>query len=190
MQCSAVVDVMTRSVTLFLNVGDVFGRLTVTALTRKYIPSVPKGRLAAICTCTCGKEITVTNEHLISGHTQSCGCLRDELSSERVSSVETIKARGGSPHGLTNHPHYNRWNNMMARCYNSKRKYYKDYGGRGIKVHPDWHDLTAFCTWLDNNLGQCPEGYSLDRINNDGNYEPGNVRWADASTQCSNRTRA
>lgn len=80
-----------------------------------------------------------------------------------------------------------RWQNMMDRCYKPGRRQFKNYGGRGIVVCNEWHHMAAFLDYLDAVLGPCPPGHSLDRIDNNGNYEPGNVRWADTSTQLSNR---
>lgn len=103
---------------------------------------------------------------------------------------EDTKAKIGlanSTHGYSNHEHYNRWQAMMHRCYSNTNPQYADYGGRGIRVCDEWHDTVTFCTWMDANLDSCPDLYSFDRIDNDGNYEPSNVRWADRHTQQINR---
>lgn len=92
-------------------------------------------------------------------------------------------------HGLANHPSYHRWFNMIDRCENPSHAAYHNYGGRGITVHPAWRDVATFLAHLDSELGPCPTGYSLDRINNDGNYEPGNLRWATGSEQSRNTRR-
>jgi transposase-like protein len=89
-------------------------------------------------------------------------------------------------HGLSKHPLYQAWYQMIQRCENPADRQYPAYGGRGIRVCPAWHDLEAFVTWIEVNIGPRPErqtpagrpAYQLDRIGNDGNYEPGNVRWA------------
>ncbi len=85
------------------------------------------------------------------------------------------------------HPESQRWYNMMARCYNPTSSRYARYGGRGIQVCEEWHDPWTFCRYLDETLGPCPPDHTLDRINNDGNYEPGNIRWATYSEQNQNR---
>lgn len=86
------------------------------------------------------------------------------------------------------HPHYNRWEMMKRRCLNPKHHAYGIYGARGIKIYSPWiHDFSLFNDWLNSALGPCPEGHSLDRIDNNGNYEPGNLRWADQKTQNENR---
>jgi len=90
-------------------------------------------------------------------------------------------------HGLSKGPNYTRHRHLMQRCYDPESPGFKYYGARGIGVCDEWHDPAAFCAWIDANLGPCPKGYSLDRINNDGNYEPGNVRWATQSEQNFNR---
>jgi hypothetical protein len=84
---------------------------------------------------------------------------------------------------------YNTWYAMVNRCTNPKNTSYARYGGRGITVYEPWlTDTMAFAEWIYANLGPKPERHSLDRIDNDGNYEPGNLRWADGSTQANNQT--
>lgn len=91
-------------------------------------------------------------------------------------------------HGMTNHPHFRRWRNMVSRCTNPKDVSYARYGGRGITVTPEWvDDPRAFCEWVDEHLGDCPPGHSLDRVDNDGPYEPGNLRWATPQQQVDNQ---
>jgi hypothetical protein len=100
---------------------------------------------------------------------------------------DPLHTRGYSTHGRTHDPNYARHTSMMARCYTSTDPKYPSYGGRGIRVHDAWHDVVTFCDWIAANLGPCPPRHSLDRINNDRGYEPGNVRWATASEQMANR---
>lgn len=79
---------------------------------------------------------------------------------------------------------------MHRRCEDPRAKDYPIYGGRGISVCAEWLDVTGFITWIEANLGPRPDGMSLDRINPDGNYEPGNVRWATSAVQVANRRQA
>jgi Staphylococcus phage HNH endonuclease len=91
-------------------------------------------------------------------------------------------------HAMSGHPLLQTWYNMLARCQNPEHDGYHNYGGRGIQVHPDWRDdPRPFIEWLLANLGPRPDGMTLDRINNDGNYEPGNLRWATHAQQAANR---
>ena len=112
----------------------------------------------------CGKEFSAKMHH-IKGGQQSCGCIR-------------------SSHRLTKHPLYETWNQMRQRCYNQKHKYYLYYGGRGISICEEWLDVKNFIEWAESTY---VEGMSLDRIDNDGNYEPSNCRWADITTQSINK---
>ena len=174
--------------------GERHGRLLIIETAR-----TPAGRRAALCRCDCGTVKTVDLAHLRGGHTRSCGCLRDETAADnartnpllaeyrrsdlRREQSKTIATR----HGVARHPHYDRWHKMIERCTNPEYPGYRLYGARGISVHPDWLDPAAFIAWLDANLGPCPPGMSMDRIDNDGNYEPGNIRWATPAVQSRNR---
>lgn len=110
------------------------------------------------------------------GKSESCGCLRAEKLLAAV-----------THHGLRHHPLYQRWKGMMQRCYNPKLTQFKDWGGRGITVCERWHDVALFIEDIERDLGPCPPGMTLDRRDNDGNYEPGNVRWATRLQQTHNR---
>lgn len=121
-----------------------------------------------LCKCDCGNETRITPHQFDAGKVMSCGCLRKSSKNEFD--------------GHSKHPIYKIWSQMMRRCYNLKAKHYDRYGGRGISVCEDWHSFNNFAAWSDS-VGGRPYGTSLDRIDNDGNYEPSNCRWADLKTQ-------
>ena len=98
-----------------------------------------------------------------------------------------ISVMGRTTHGLTRHPLYNTWRNMIARCSRPLHPDYPRYGGRGISVCERWLDIRRFIEDIENGIGPRPGRASLDRIDNDGNYELGNVRWATARQQALNR---
>ena len=172
---------------LHLNIGQKFERWTVLELTR--MPPTPSqvrrrkpGNRAALCRCECGTVKLVLVVYLIDGRSKSCGCYRVERTAEL--SPERFRV-----HGLSRHEHFPRWRNMIQRCENPDNPKYPRYGGRGITVCDAWHDVRNFIDYLESELGPRPSGYSLDRIDNDGNYEPGNLRWASPSLQCANQSR-
>lgn len=96
-----------------------------------------------------------------------------------------MKKPGNTKHGMTDHPIHNAWLNMKQRCYNFKFKQYKDYGGRGIKICDRW--LESFENFYEDMGSTWKPGLTLDRINNDGNYELGNCRWITRKEQLLNR---
>lgn len=154
--------------------GRRFGRLVVVKRSKN------NGKLPMwLCKCDCGKEIDVCGCNLRTKHTRSCGCVRKETTAKR-----SIK------HGMSKNPLFGAWNTMRQRCLNPKNHKYKNYGGRGIKVCQEWQD--SFQAFYDH-VSQLPHfgenGYSLDRIKNDGNYEPNNVRWASDTEQANNRRK-
>ena len=108
-------------------------------------------------------------------------------SDERRENIAAGMRGRARTHGCANHPHYRRWHAMMYRCYSPVCRMYRHYGERGIAVCDEWHDVRAFVRYCDEVLGPKPPGYSIDRIDNDGDYEPGNVRWASPSEQIRNR---
>lgn len=148
--------------------GKAFGRLTV--LSRN--GSTAGGNAKWLCRCSCGGETTCTSENLRSGKAQSCGCLRAEQHRARF---ET--------HGKTGTATFRVWTAMLSRCSNPNNDSYPRYGARGIKVCERW---ASFENFLED-MGKRPEGLSIERENNDGNYEPGNCKWATATEQSNNR---
>lgn len=149
--------------------GKNFGRLTV--LERV---SDGKGKDARWqCQCECGNFIIAQSNNLKSGNTKSCGCIQKMLLQER-----------NFKHGMAYTPEFNTWNEMKARCNNPKHKKYKNYGGRGIKIYPKW--IKSFQTFFDY-VGPKPTSeHSIERIDNDKGYFPGNVKWALPVEQANN----
>jgi len=144
--------------------GQRFGRLVVL-----YESEERKGgRVTWHCRCDCGNEVDIRGGDLTSGRTTSCGCYKRERTAE-ARTVHGMNRRG------ERHPVYGVWAAILTRCENPNHKQYKDYGGRGIKVCDEWHDAQVFIDWaLANNWRK---SLTLDRVNNDGNYEPSNCHW-------------
>jgi hypothetical protein len=147
-----------------------YGRWTI--LNEKKVYKNDKVYLS--CLCECGTKRDVIIKNLKSGISKSCGC---------VGSRKTIERN--TKHGLRYTRTWTIWRNMKSRCYNKNLPQYKNWGGRGIKVCDEWKDdFLAFYNFF----GDIPKGKSIDRIDNDGNYEPGNVRLSTAKEQCSNKS--
>jgi hypothetical protein len=112
--------------------------------------------------------------HMRRGVSKSCGCWRKENSTQQA-----------TKHGLAGEPIYEVWKDMMRRCYNEKYRRYPDWGGRGIKVCPEWHDVLIFAEW--GKMNGYGSGLLIDRINNDGDYSPTNCKWSTMKEQSNNR---
>lgn len=154
--------------------GQKFGKLTVLELIER-----TKGHGKYKCLCECGKETVTISTNLKQGKTKSCGCGEVQ---NRKNNWEKI-----TTHGLSEHPLYVTWNGMKARCYNPNSEKFPIYGGRGIIICDEWEeDFKAFYDWSIANGWQ--EGLTIDRIDNDGIYEPSNCRMADDETQANNKS--
>ena len=163
-------------------IGKKFNRLTILNI----IPGVTINkkrisRRSAECLCDCGSKKTTYLRHLIDGRCKSCGCYAKDLFKE-------MSKKRNYKHGMATRAdrksEYRTWCHIKERCTNPNNKNYAIYGGRGIKICPGWeHNFQEFFNYVKEKPGI---KYSLDRINNDGNYEPGNVRWATQKEQVNN----
>ena len=149
-------------------VGKVFGRLKVISLLGAH-KRVTYWR----CLCECGKSVEVRTANLRNGNTKSCGCL----------SADKTKLRN-TKHGLSSMRAYASWSHMMARVYDEKCDHYHRYGGRGLIVEARFHDVAVFVAYM----GECPEGMTLERVDNDAGYVTGNMVWATSRAQSRNKS--
>lgn len=160
-------DMMIRDLT-----GQQFGRLKVI----EYV-GTKNNHAAWKCECECGNECIKSSKQLLTNGVKSCGCLLTEVTIAR----STI-------HEMSNTKIYQTWVRIKQRCFDLNFIGYDYYGGRGITVCDEWqNDFVAFYNHVSKLEHFGEDGYSLDRINNDGNYEPGNVRWATPKEQARNK---
>ena len=131
-----------------------------------------------LCQCDCGKKKSIQTTHLRSGATRSCGHLIGEATRKRCTK-HGRKPRGGNRQD----PTYSTWCGMWTRCTNPNQRTWANYGGRGIKVCDRWKDFQLFLA----DMGERPEGSTLDRIDNDGDYCPGNCQWQTLARQSRNK---
>ena len=157
-------------------VGKKFGRLTVI----REFGKTKANKTVYTCICDCGNEINAVGSGLVSGNTGSCGCLQRERTSQADKSNSIT-------HGLSNHPLYRIWIDIIRRCYNPKISSYPNYGGRGITVCQEWRDdFKVFYDWCMQNGWN--DNLEVDRYpNNDGNYEPDNCRLTTCKNNCNNK---
>jgi len=150
-------------------IGKTYNRLTILG-----VDHIDGSKTYYQCACICGNNCVVLHSRITSGRTASCGCYRKEIRTK---------------HGRYGHRLYRIWNNMKQRCYSAQHPAYQYYGGRGIIICEEWKtDFKNFYTWAVSN-GYDPN-LSIDRYpNKDGNYEPGNCRWATHTEQMQNTRR-
>lgn len=152
--------------------GMNFSRLTVL---RRSENNTNQGKPKWVCECECGNITEVGGYELKSGNTKSCGCLDRESARERM-----------FVHGMKHSKLYYIWSNMKDRCYREGNRRYSRYGQRGIKVCDEWlNDFTSFHDW--SMMKGYKDGLSIERIDNDGNYEPENCKWIPMGEQAKNK---
>ena len=158
-------------------VGKRFGRLVVLEIIQA--SRARKTPHQFVCQCDCGKQTTTRSDLVRNGFTKSCGCYRRQASSENH------RTHGEASHGNES-VEWKAWKSMKGRTNPNDKQNFKNYAGRGITVCGEW--LASFDKFLED-MGRCPDGFTIDRIDNDKGYFPGNCRWATQEQQMNN-TRA
>jgi hypothetical protein len=162
-----------------LRAGETYNRLTA-------LEDAEHSREKILWRCTCGREKRIIVNSVRSGQTKSCGCLASEISREKL--LKYGKGQQDGRRGHREHKLYRTWLGMRARTMSPTYKSYHRYGGRGIKVCERWQDPQVFYADIERLLGPRPAGHTIDRINVNGDYEPGNVRWATPLQQAWNKS--
>lgn len=157
-------------------IGQKFGRLVVVGS----IVDI-SNRRRWVCVCKCKNITVVRTGHLNNGSIQSCGCFGREISRNNAKVAQAANVK----HGLSYSRTYCTWRKMKERCLDPKNNRFHRYGARGIKIVPSWLKFENFLA----DMGERPEGRSLDRINNNGDYSKTNCRWATPKEQAANQDR-
>lgn len=161
--------------------GRRFGRLTVLKQAEPTRNKHGKNIYKWQCVCDCGRSTVVASNHLLSGHTGSCGCLHEE----QMEKWKTFSVT----HGRTSQKSYKTWLQIKARCYNENHIVYRYYGGKGIFLWDGWvHDPAAFCEYVEELPGYNDPKTTIDRVDFTKNYEPGNLRWITLQEQQRNKS--
>jgi len=158
---------------------------TFTCLCVEYRVANKGERIRWHCVCDCGAVLDVDGASLRRGQ-ESCGCLARERAAESMRKTMTKHGHTRSARGDADSPTYQTWNAMRNRCYNSKWHAFKDYGGRGIAICDRWRGEHGFENFLAD-MGERPQGKTLDRKDVNGNYEKDNCKWSTAIEQRNNR---
>lgn len=158
--------------------NQTYGRLTVI----DYDGSNRHRKAVWKCKCQCGELVSVLGYLLENGHTKSCGCLKSEVvalrnTSQSFRTEDEIQFR-------------DRWKHMMSRCYDKNSPSYIDYGARGIEVCEEWHDIKKYCEYIGNLFKGESLDLQVDRIDNNGNYEPSNIKLSTKLENMGNTRRA
>ena len=157
--------------------GFRYGDLTVVREGERQVTKGGYVKATWVCLCDCGKETTVRTDNLSNGTTRSCGCKGGNYRHGH---------KVGCLHGGKSTPTYMTWEGMKHRCLDKNHKRYNDYGGKGVTICEQWLGYSGFNTFLSD-MGERPDGCTLDRIDNAKGYSPDNCRWATAKEQYQNK---